>query len=393
LRPCAKGCCFVARMPEPSNTPISNVRLKGVTFAKQFPNPAEPVRGTFVLRQVLATSYAVQWRVIAPVLWAPAGFRRLLRRPRVPAEETRSGIQVAHPAFWVGPHHVRYSRAGISMAAAARAAFAGAVKEGAEFVHVHALFPSGEASRRLAGEFGIPYVVTVHGSDLYTMLQSSVWSDIARTVAREACAVVCVSERLAQDSISRLGVDPSTVVVIPDAYDEETFHFVERPSGPSTSGGIRLACVGRLEPPKGQDVLVEALGLPASRGVEARLALVGSGSLEPQLRRRASELGIADRVDFLGALPPERVAEVLAAADIYVQPSRREGFGVALVEAMATGLPAVATRSGGPDGIVGEADGVLVAPDDPEALAAGLAQAIERRTQFDRLAIAARMAR
>jgi len=97
---------------------------------------------------------------------------------------------------------------------------------------------------------------------------------------------------------------------------------------------------------------------------------------------------LADRVRFAGALPPDALLEALRRADLYVSPSRREGFGVALVEALATGLPAVATACGGPEDIVRESDGVLVAPDDPSALADGIAGALSRVAGFDRRGIA-----
>jgi glycosyltransferase involved in cell wall biosynthesis len=127
-------------------------------------------------------------------------------------------------------------------------------------------------------------------------------------------------------------------------------------------------------------------------GVDVALTLVGDGPMRTSLQARAAELGIADRVEMAGPVPSESVPSVLADADLYVQPSRREGFGLALVEALATGLPAVATRSGGPEEIVGGSDGVLVVPGDSRALAEGIRDAIGRRASFDGAAIADRMA-
>jgi glycosyltransferase involved in cell wall biosynthesis len=91
-----------------------------------------------------------------------------------------------------------------------------------------------------------------------------------------------------------------------------------------------------------------------------------------------------------GSVSREALPGALGAADLFVSASRREGFGVALVEALATGLPAVATRSGGPEGIVGEDDGVLVEPGSAEALSDGIADALARLGTFDSHAIAAR---
>jgi glycosyltransferase involved in cell wall biosynthesis len=366
-------------------------RVAAITFAKQFPNAKEPLRGLFVLRQVLATAHAIDWRVIAPVPLAPRGLERLMRRPRVPIHEVIDGVEVDHPAYGVLPRQVDYARAGASMAEAARPAFDRASSAGAKFVHAHALYPSGEAARRLAVHKGVPLIATVHGSDLYTMLTRPSWTDVVRGVARDAAAIVCVSRRLAEDVVDHLGVGWEKVLVIPDAYDDSTYGFTTR-TPRSHKAPVHLVCVGRLEPPKGQDVLVEAMGHLVSSGVRVTLTLVGGGSLEHRLRDRVRELGIEGAVDFRGPLAPTGIAEVLSTADLYVQPSRREGFGVALVEAMATGLPAVATASGGPADIVGPEDGVLVEPGDAAALSEGIAEAIGRLGTFDCAAIAGRIA-
>ena len=366
-------------------------RVCGITFAKQFPSSAEPLRGLFVLRQVLATADVVDWRVIAPVPVAPRGFERLLKRPAVALHETVEGLSVAHPGYRVLPRRLDYGRAGASMAAAAGRAFDQALDQGAQFVHAHALYPSGAAARMLAKPNGVPYIVTVHGSDLYTMLSRPEWTALVRDVVADAAVVVCVSNRLADDVAANLSVDRSVILVIPDAYDDHTYRFSRRTMR-ATEDPVRIVCVGRLEPPKGPDILVEAMALLRDAATPVRLALVGGGSLDRQLRSRVERLGLGDRVDFTGPLPPDRIAHVLADADLYVQPSRREGFGVALVEAMATGLPAVATASGGPADIVGPGDGMLVQPGDAAALAEGIAEVVGRLGDFDSAAIAERIA-
>jgi glycosyltransferase involved in cell wall biosynthesis len=142
---------------------------------------------------------------------------------------------------------------------------------------------------------------------------------------------------------------------------------------------------------KGHDVLVQALARLVRDGRDLHLTMVGDGTERARLERRVSALGLSGRVRFAGALSGESLVTELAHADLYVQPSRREGFGVALVEAMATGLPVVATRSGGPEGIVTAADGVLAAPDDAPALAAAMGEALDRLDGFDAPGIASRV--
>ncbi len=370
--------------------PAQGPRLKGITLAKQFPNSAEPIRGLFVLRQVLATSSAVEWSVIAPVPGAPRGLEGVLKRPRVDHVETVEGNPVVHPEYSVLPKRVRFEAAGPSMARASAYALGKAVEAGAEFVHAHALFPSGAAAAQLAGQANLPLVVSVHGSDLYTMLDRPAWRRAVENVVAAASAVICVGTKLATDVREQLGAPESKVRIIPDTYDEDVFRLFERPA--RSGRPLRIVSVGRLEPYKGPDVLLEAFARLADRD-SLELVVVGGGSEEPRLKQLAESLGISARVRFAGPLPPGRIAEEFQAADLYVQPSRREGFGVALVEAMATGLPAVATRSGGPEDIVTAVGGVLVSPSDPDALATGIEEALARIGDFDSPAIAGDIAR
>jgi teichuronic acid biosynthesis glycosyltransferase TuaC len=364
-------------------------RMRGLLFAKQYPNSAEPSRGTFNATQVAATSPWVDWRVIAPVPWGPA-WPPLRGRPRADVFEFRDGVPVAHPRFFMPPRHIAYMRVADWMVRASRASVDQAIREHSPgFIHGHALYPSGAAAAMVARATGLPLVITVHGSDLYALSERDEWRARIAEVASAADRIVCVSGALATDVSCLLGVPSERVSVVPDAYDEARFSYVARRApGP---GRVRLVCVARLVEVKGVHLLLEAVGQLVADGLDASLVVVGDGPLRPQLAATAARMGIAGRVQFSGGLPPERVPLVLTEADIYVQPSLREGFGLALVEAMATGLPVVATRSGGPEETVGHGDGVLVHAGDADALASGLREAVDRLTTFDRVAIADRV--
>lgn len=372
------------------SSPAPDRRLRGITFAKQFPNAAEPLRGPFVAEQVRATSGAVDWSVIAPAPWAPRWLATLAHRPFVRGEERFDGVPVYHPRYAVLPRRIAYGSVAASVAAAARGIFDRLVRDvRPDFVHVHALYPSGAAAMRLSSARGIPYVVTVHGSDLRTNLdRPAVRAQLEATV-RDAAAVVCVGDGLASELASAFGFDRSCLVVIPDAYDDTLFRAQARaPHG----GPVRLVTVGRLVEVKGQALLLRALADVVASGLDATLTIVGDGPLRASLESDAASAGIAGRVRFTGALGQAAVRDELVRADLFVLPSLREGFGVSVVEALATGLPAVVTRSGGPEDIVTPADGVVVAPADHVALAAGIREAVSGLAGFDRDAIARRAA-
>jgi glycosyltransferase involved in cell wall biosynthesis len=361
-----------------------------VAFAKLFPNPAEPFRGIFVAEQVRATSRQVNWAVVAPVPWVPKPVAAAFRKPYVRGDRSFGGIPVYHPRYPVLPRRVLYHTVAPAIARTARRSFARACADaGARLVHVHDLYPSGAAARRLCDAVGLPYVLTVHGLDLYSNLADARWRAEIQSAADGARAIVCVGSRLARDCITELGCDPRRMLVIPNTYDTARFARVEREFGPRP---VRLVTLGRLSHEKGHDVLLRALAELAARRVRVTLDVVGDGPERAALEALAAELGLGTLVTFRGQLLDADVARAYAEADVFVLPSRSEGFGVALIEAMATGLPVVATRSGGPEDIVLAGDGLLVAPDDARDLAEGIATLVGNIETYDARRIAERAA-
>lgn len=367
----------------------SDTRLGGMIFAKLFPNDDEPFRGIFVAEQLRATADRVRWAVVAPVPWVPKRVARVLGKPYAKGERVIDGSLVLWPRYPVLPKRWLYATVAPAIARTARRAFDRArASTHASFVHVHDLYPSGAAARRLCARAGLPYVLTIHGLDLYSNLHNPRWRNEILAAGCGARAVICVGTRLATDSIAELGLDPAKVTVIPNTYDAARYYQVDRRRGPL----VKMLSVGRLSYEKGHDVLLRAFAETLAAGLQARLTIVGDGPERSSLESLARKLGIADAVRFTGVLLDEPLAAEMRAADLFALPSRSEGFGVVLVEALATGLPVVATRSGGPADIVGSEDGVLVAPDDVRAFAEGITRAVGRLDTFDSRMIAERAA-
>ncbi len=185
----------------------------------------------------------------------------------------------------------------------------------------------------------------------------------------------------------------------------DTERFTPRPPPAGTRDEFRLLFVGRISPEKGVHLAIEALGMLAPEFPELRLRLVGPRTQLPRelivdasddplvrglarfyagpggddyqafLDRRVAELGLEERVCFTGNVPQAALADEYAGADVLLNPSYSESFGMSLVEAMAVGRPVVATRVGGMQDIVADGQtGLLVPPDDAQALAAALRQ-------------------
>lgn len=238
-----------------------------------------------------------------------------------------------------------------------------------DVVHTHgyrADLLAGSAARLL----GVPRVSTVHGftggdwkNRLYETLQ-------LRTL-RGFDAVIAVSRPLVA-RLARTGIPAERITQIPNAWGP-TSPGLERTSARAALG-LRpdvtvLGWVGRLSPEKGPDLFLRAFARLGAGSVQA--AVLGSGRMRSELEAEAAALGLHGRVHWLGLVPG--AGRLLAAFDGFVLSSRTEGTPIALFEAMAAGVPVVATRVGGvPDVLEGDV-ALLVPPEDPVSLAAGMA--------------------
>lgn len=191
----------------------------------------------------------------------------------------------------------------------------------------------------------------------------------------------------ARDLLARNKVPERLLRVVPN-FSEPA---LQRPSAPE---GEAILSVGALTTTKGVHVLLEAFALLAPRRPAARLRFAGQGFLRGTLEARARELGVADRVDFLGYVPHERVAELYGAARVAAfVPITEEAFGRALFEAWGAGVPLVATRISAPGELVEDGvTGLLVPPEDPKALADALERVLADPSLAARLAEGGRKA-
>ncbi len=182
---------------------------------------------------------------------------------------------------------------------------------------------------------------------------------------RFADRIVANSETVARD-MRRSAAGARRVVVIPNGLDVARFRPVAR------AGGIRrIGTLARLHPVKGLDTFLEAVALLRRDGVEVEAQIVGDGPERAALERQAASLGLAGRAHFTGHR--EDVEAVLAGLDLFVLPSHSEAFPNALLEAMASALPVVATEVGGvPDIVEDGLTGVLVPPGRPDLMAAAI---------------------
>ena len=288
-------------------------------------------------------------------------------------------------------HPVRDLLAARELAAAVRA-FA------PDIVSVHTA-KAGWIGRAVAARLGIPAIYTAHGwpvGDRMGPRAGVLFEWAERLASRWTPAIVCVCEAERDLALQkRMARADRLHIVYNGVHDVSADLRADVGAAPP-----RIVSVARLEAPKDPVTLLRALGSIRSQPWE--LDLVGDGPLEPELRRLAAAVGIADRVRFLRYV--REPAEVLARAQLFVLSSRSEGFPRSVLEAMRAGLPVVASAVGGiPEAVTNGIEGLLVPRGDPGALAAALSglladgkwreqmglrarQTYEERFRFERMA-------
>ncbi len=239
----------------------------------------------------------------------------------------------------------------------------------------------------LRRRYGYRLVLSMHGTD--GLRPSAAARRILPLVLRRADAVSVVSRDL-QDAVLALGVDPDRLHFIPNGVDD-VFWSTPDEAPPAPGDGPLIVAVGELIPRKGYDVLLEALvRLRRTGHPKTCLAIVGDGAARGELEGMAARLGLAGAVRMTGHLGREDLRRLLHRAGVFAMASRQEGMPLALLEAMAAGLPVVATRVGAIPEVVTPACGRLVPVDDPAALAAALAAVLSAPDEARAMARACR---
>ena len=217
----------------------------------------------------------------------------------------------------------------------------------------------------VARGFRVPSVTTLHGFSA-TDRKTRVYEWLQIRGARRASAIVAVSTNVA-DRLIAAGARRDSVHLIRNATIRTATQLDAQAARErlGLADGIHLGWIGRLSAEKGPDVMLEAM--PYLTGLPVTLSFIGDGPDRPALEIRARQLGLGDRVRFHGRVP--HAAQLLNAFDVIVLSSRTEGTPIVVLEAMGARVPIVATRVGGVPDMLSASEAILVAPEDPSALA------------------------
>jgi len=254
-----------------------------------------------------------------------------------------------------------------------------------DLLHAHNALYAGYAASLIAGRHGVPYLVTEHHSSFLDGGPPVNRHDLIRRAYGGASWVIAVSSALER------AVTPFTScgrqVIIPNLVDTD---FFAPPECEPAAEPYTIVTIARLVAGKRIDLLIRAFAACHARNAGVRLVIGGDGPCRGELEETCRHLGIRELVTFSGALTRKGVRDLLRSAHLFVLPSSVETFGIVLIEALATGVPVVATRSGGPEEIVTDSCGLLVAPDDVEGLELALRRMHEERGRYGRAGLRAR---
>jgi teichuronic acid biosynthesis glycosyltransferase TuaC len=369
-------------MPEQSSN-----RPHIVVFSSLFPNARQPGAGLFIRERMFRVGQRLPLSVVSPMPWFPLqGLVRRWRpgfRPGAPAHERQQGVDVWCPRFFSMPALLK-GFDGLFMALGAWPRLRRLKREGRlDVIDAHFAYPDGYAAGLLGRWLGVPVTITMRGTEARHVRDPRLAGKVKLALQR-AQRVFAVSASLGQLA-EALGIAPDHVRVVGNGVDLHKF-------SPMPRAEARLALqlpaevpvlvtVGALVERKGFHRVIEVLPALRRRFQGLTYLVVGGsspeGDMSASLKQQVQALDLGDTVRFVGPLSPERLRVPLSAANVFVLASRNEGWANVMLEAMACGLPVVATDVGGNAEVVCESTlGTIVPFGDAAALESAIAEAL-----------------
>jgi glycosyltransferase involved in cell wall biosynthesis len=376
---------------------LASRRLRVLILTKVFPNALQPLAAAFNRQQFASLSRLADVEVLAPIQWFP-GARLLGNRTEagrlidLPDAEWIDGVFVRHPRVWHLPR-LDYSLAA-GLYVTSLLPLVRRLRPRFDVVLGSFVYPDGMAATWMARMLGAPAVMYALGSDINVLPKIPGVRTLLRWTFPRASRVVAVSRDLG-DKMIALGCPADRVALVPNGVDRTLFRPQDRRQARrdlgQPEGGRWILYVGRLEPAKGVEDLLQAFARLSPARPEVKLVLVGDGSLRGRCEQAAA--AAPGRIVVAGGRPLAEVGRWVAGADLLTLPSWWEGTPNVVLEALASGRPVVATRVGGipdvvePPGSAGRL-GELVEPRDVAGLAAALGRVLDRPSDAEAIAAA-----
>lgn len=248
-----------------------------------------------------------------------------------------------------------------------------------DLIHVHSMMYAGVLAEKISKKYGIPYVITEHSTafarKLYSKYQLGLIEDVSKT-ASARFAVSTSFKYLLENEIksSEWGVCPNIVqqdFFLAPSYvkkNEEVFKFIN---------------IGALEPKKNQVILLYAIKNLLMRGIKVSLEIVGSGSQYSYLKHTIEKLGLEPHIQLLGQKKRVEIIKLISESDAFVLSSTFETFGVVVIEAFSLGKPVISTSCGGPESLINEVNGLVVANNNLEDMIDKMSKLVENYEKYN----------
>lgn len=369
-----------------------------LVFSTLFPNCRQPNAGVFIRERMFRIARELPVVVVAPQPWFPLqGLLRVWKphfRPVIPRYEKQDGIDVYHPRFFSVPGLFK-SLDGFFLALSS-VWLLHRLKQKYHFdiIDAHFAYPDGYAASLLGHWLGLSFTITLRGTEVRLIRQPAMKQRMLQAMS-QAARVYSVSTSLKQLAVDA-GINPDKVMVVGNGVDTARFSPISKLEARAQLGipanARVLITVGALCERKGFHRVLAVLPEIRQELQDCHYLIVGGataeGDWEAWLKQQTVDLGLQDVVHFLGSLSPDQLKLPLSAADVFVLSSRNEGWANVILEAMACGLPVIATDVGGNAEVISnEKLGSIVPFDDAEALKNSLLQALMQ--DWDRSAIIA----
>jgi glycosyltransferase involved in cell wall biosynthesis len=361
-------------------------RLRVLVLSWNYPTPAAPQRGLWVERMCDAAAEEADVTVIVPTPWVPPlmPLQAISRFRRVRRHERRGSVEIHFPRV-LGS--IDYHTHGLDARLSAPAVLATARRLHQErpfdLIHAHFIYPDGVVASRLGQELGVPVMTTEHAFwTPWLVDQPKVGAQVDR--ALPGVSLVTTVSHFLREDVDRYLNGRAETAVLPNVVDDLVFA-----PAPRQRDANELLYVGLIRKFKRVDVLLRAVAEARRTAPEIHLRVLSAnafrayGADRRAMRALVSSLGLDTAVHIENGAEPAAVAEAMRrCAFVVVSSTRRETFCSVAAEALACGTPLVITRCGGPEEFVTADDGVMVAADDPSALADGILRARARRESY-----------
>lgn len=356
--------------------------MKIAVISHTYPTSHATAQATFIKHETHLISQEHEVELYLPsVLAVP--FQRQFYRTHQPNEKKIRFHQFSYLSF-PGRRFASITRSSLS-----KRLLSSLKKQQPDLVHLHWLYPAGLTVPVLK-KAGYTVVLTLHGGDWYSNVSSHKRMALLKTSLQMCDKIICVGKQLIEDIGNYHSALKDKLVHIPHGIDTDCFFpsgdvnpIKNKPTWNRTKTNI--LCVANLYHGKGIDLLIKAFAALSGRE-KCHLHIISPGgdqSTKTEIQTLINTYSLDHQVSFYGAQNRQQLAGFYRAADLLVSPSRKEGFGLVVAEAIACGTPVLATRSGGPTEIVTNENGLLVETNSVDALKDGMEVLLTSLEQFD----------